>query len=88
MGRGNVSGDATIIKNRGVAKTAQREGDYSAFERAELEGKKGLGATLCISSQVGCKMGYFCATGTMRTREFNDREIVEQAAHADDRRSR
>ena len=30
------------------------------------EGKKGLGATLCISSQVGCKMGCtFCATGTL-----------------------
>ncbi|CAL6417541.1 unnamed protein product [Bathycoccus prasinos] len=48
------------------------------------EGKKGLGATLCISSQVGCKMGCtFCATGTMgELGNLTTGEIVEQVAHA------
>jgi len=48
------------------------------------EGKKGMGATLCISSQVGCKMGCtFCATGTMgELGNLTTGEIVEQVAHA------
>jgi hypothetical protein len=41
--------------------------------------------TLCVSSQVGCKMGCnFCATGTMGLRgNLSDGEILEQLVHAD-----
>jgi len=44
----------------------------------------GLRATLCISSQVGCKMGCkFCATGTMGFKSnLSSGEIVEQLVHA------
>lgn len=44
----------------------------------------GLRSTLCISSQVGCKMGCkFCATGTMGFKNnLSSGEIVEQLAHA------
>ncbi|RYR59251.1 hypothetical protein Ahy_A05g025099 isoform C [Arachis hypogaea] len=44
----------------------------------------GLRATLCISSQVGCKMGCkFCATGTMGFKSsLTSGEIVEQLVHA------
>lgn len=41
-------------------------------------------ATLCVSSQVGCKMGCtFCATGTMGFKgNLTPGEIVEQLVHA------
>ncbi|XP_022763508.1 uncharacterized protein LOC111309017 isoform X2 [Durio zibethinus] len=41
-------------------------------------------STLCISSQVGCKMGCkFCATGTMGFKDnLRSGEIVEQLVHA------
>ncbi|KAF9600690.1 hypothetical protein IFM89_011361 [Coptis chinensis] len=41
-------------------------------------------ATLCISSQVGCKMGCkFCATGSMGFKDnLTSGEIVEQLVHA------
>nr|GEZ35380.1 dual-specificity RNA methyltransferase RlmN [Tanacetum cinerariifolium] len=41
-------------------------------------------STLCISSQVGCKMGCtFCATGTMGFKSnLSSGEIVEQLVHA------
>ncbi|XP_068654994.1 uncharacterized protein [Aristolochia californica] len=41
-------------------------------------------ATLCLSSQVGCKMGCnFCATGTMGFKSnLSSGEIVEQLVHA------
>ncbi|MCO5584291.1 hypothetical protein L7F22_038215 [Adiantum nelumboides] len=41
-------------------------------------------ATLCVSSQVGCKMGCtFCATGTMGFKgNLSAAEIVEQLVHA------
>ncbi|XP_058773059.1 uncharacterized protein LOC131647162 [Vicia villosa] len=44
----------------------------------------GLRATLCISSQVGCKMGCrFCATGSMGFKSnLSSGEIVEQLVHA------
>ncbi|GLT76311.1 hypothetical protein SLA2020_479800 [Shorea laevis] len=44
----------------------------------------GLRSTLCISSQVGCKMGCkFCATGTMGFKSnLSSGEIVEQLVHA------
>ncbi|KAE9606434.1 hypothetical protein Lal_00013998 [Lupinus albus] len=44
----------------------------------------GLRSTLCISSQVGCKMGCnFCATGTMGFKtNLSSGEIVEQLVHA------
>ncbi|CAL0332103.1 unnamed protein product [Lupinus luteus] len=44
----------------------------------------GLRATLCISSQVGCKMGCnFCATGTMGFKaNLTSGEILEQLIHA------
>ncbi|KAE8645842.1 uncharacterized protein LOC101215180 [Cucumis sativus] len=44
----------------------------------------GLRSTLCISSQVGCKMGCrFCATGTMGFKSnLTSGEIVEQLVHA------
>ncbi|KAG4987293.1 hypothetical protein AAZX31_11G001700 [Glycine max] len=44
----------------------------------------GLRATLCISSQVGCKMGCnFCATGSMGFKNnLSSGEIVEQLVHA------
>lgn len=44
----------------------------------------GLRSTLCISSQVGCKMGCrFCATGTMGYKSnLTSGEIVEQLVHA------
>ncbi|CAI8587287.1 unnamed protein product [Vicia faba] len=50
-------------------------------------GKPRLGgprATLCISSQVGCKMGCrFCATGSMGFKSnLSSGEIVEQLVHA------
>nr|KJB32244.1 hypothetical protein B456_005G231500 [Gossypium raimondii] len=50
-------------------------------------GKPRLGgprSTLCISSQVGCKMGCkFCATGTMGFKNnLTSGEIVEQLVHA------
>lgn len=40
----------------------------------------GLRSTLCVSSQVGCKMGCkFCATGTMGFKSnLSTGEIVEQ----------
>ncbi|ONK76376.1 uncharacterized protein A4U43_C03F27040 [Asparagus officinalis] len=44
----------------------------------------GLRSTLCVSSQVGCKMGCkFCATGTMGFKNnLSSGEIVEQLVHA------
>ncbi|XP_010556013.1 PREDICTED: uncharacterized protein LOC104825385 [Tarenaya hassleriana] len=44
----------------------------------------GLRSTLCISSQVGCKMGCkFCATGTMGFKNhLTSGEILEQLVHA------
>ncbi len=41
-------------------------------------------STVCVSSQVGCKMGCkFCATGTMGIiRDLTAGEIIEQVAHA------
>ena len=41
-------------------------------------------STVCVSSQVGCKMGCkFCATGTMGIiRNLSAGEILEQVAHA------
>ncbi|KAL1831673.1 hypothetical protein DCAR_0101662 [Daucus carota subsp. sativus] len=44
----------------------------------------GLRSTLCISSQVGCKMGCtFCATGTMGFKSnLSSGEIIEQLVHA------
>ncbi|PKA59897.1 23S rRNA (adenine2503-C2)-methyltransferase [Apostasia shenzhenica] len=44
----------------------------------------GLRATLCVSSQVGCKMACkFCATGTMGFKNnLSSGEIVEQLVHA------
>jgi len=44
----------------------------------------GVRATLCVSSQVGCKMGCrFCATGTMGFKSnLSSGEIVEQLVHA------
>ena len=41
-------------------------------------------STVCVSSQVGCKMGCkFCATGTMGIiRDLTTGEIIEQVAHA------
>ncbi|KAJ6815886.1 uncharacterized protein M6B38_418600 [Iris pallida] len=44
----------------------------------------GLRSTLCVSSQVGCKMGCkFCATGTMGFKNnLTSGEIVEQLVHA------
>ncbi|KAL6213286.1 hypothetical protein ACLB2K_012733 [Fragaria x ananassa] len=44
----------------------------------------GARSTLCVSSQVGCKMGCtFCATGTMGFKSnLTSGEIVEQLVHA------
>lgn len=44
----------------------------------------GLRSTLCISSQVGCKMGCkFCATGSMGFKNnLSSGEILEQLVHA------
>ncbi|KAK1652260.1 hypothetical protein QYE76_070065 [Lolium multiflorum] len=44
----------------------------------------GVRSTLCVSSQVGCKMGCrFCATGTMGFKSnLTSGEIVEQMVHA------
>ncbi|KAJ3673966.1 hypothetical protein LUZ60_005958 [Juncus effusus] len=44
----------------------------------------GVRSTLCVSSQVGCKMGCkFCATGTMGFKtNLSSGEIVEQLVHA------
>nr|CAD1837837.1 unnamed protein product [Ananas comosus var. bracteatus] len=44
----------------------------------------GVRSTLCVSSQVGCKMGCkFCATGTMGFKNnLSTGEIVEQLVHA------
>ncbi|KAL9271506.1 Ribosomal RNA large subunit methyltransferase N-like protein [Drosera capensis] len=44
----------------------------------------GLRSTLCVSSQVGCKMGCkFCATGSMGFKNnLSAGEIVEQLVHA------
>ncbi|XP_047307356.1 dual-specificity RNA methyltransferase RlmN [Impatiens glandulifera] len=44
----------------------------------------GLRSTLCISSQVGCKMGCrFCATGSMGFKNnLSSGEIIEQLVHA------
>jgi adenine C2-methylase RlmN of 23S rRNA A2503 and tRNA A37 len=49
------------------------------------EGRKASNrATLCVSSQVGCKMGCtFCATGTMGlSGNLTSGEILEQLMHA------
>uniref|UniRef100_A0A3Q7ES05 Radical SAM core domain-containing protein n=2 Tax=Solanum lycopersicum TaxID=4081 RepID=A0A3Q7ES05_SOLLC len=53
----------------------------------KLNGKPRPGgprSTLCVSSQVGCKMGCtFCATGTMGFKNnLSSGEIVEQLVHA------
>ncbi|ONH91928.1 hypothetical protein PRUPE_8G144200 [Prunus persica] len=44
----------------------------------------GMRSTLCVSSQVGCKMGCtFCATGSMGFKSnLTSGEIVEQLVHA------
>ena len=49
-----------------------------------LEFTSNARATLCVSSQVGCKMGCtFCATGTMGLRRnLTTAEIIEQMYHA------
>eukprot|EP00262_Sarcandra_glabra_P009442 TRINITY_DN23828_c0_g1_i1.p1 TRINITY_DN23828_c0_g1~~TRINITY_DN23828_c0_g1_i1.p1 ORF type:complete len:373 (-),score=47.01 TRINITY_DN23828_c0_g1_i1:361-1479(-) len=56
-----------------------RSGIYGGKPR-----RGGPRSTLCISSQVGCKMGCkFCATGTMGFKSnLSSGEIVEQLVHA------
>lgn len=56
-----------------------RLGKYGGVARSG-----GPRATLCISSQVGCKMGCkFCATGSMGFKSnLSSGEIVEQLVHA------
>ncbi|KAL9224311.1 hypothetical protein vseg_000358 [Gypsophila vaccaria] len=56
-----------------------RLGQYAGKPRAG-----GLRSTLCVSSQVGCKMGCkFCATGSMGFKSnLSTGEIVEQLVHA------
>ncbi|THU64897.1 hypothetical protein C4D60_Mb01t31340 [Musa balbisiana] len=56
-----------------------RQGKYDGKPRSG-----GPRSTLCVSSQVGCKMGCkFCATGTMGFKNnLSSGEIVEQLVHA------
>ncbi|XP_021724859.1 uncharacterized protein LOC110692167 [Chenopodium quinoa] len=56
-----------------------RLGQYGGKQRPG-----GLRSTLCVSSQVGCKMGCtFCATGSMGFKSnLSTGEIVEQLVHA------
>lgn len=61
--------------------------DPSTRTESHQETNKGKGAhraTLCVSSQVGCKMGCsFCATGTMGLLgDLTGGEILEQLIHA------
>lgn len=68
-----LSAEAVIIRQDSSA------GKYAGGPRAGA-----LRATLCVSSQVGCKMGCtFCATGTMGFKgNLSAGEIVEQFVHA------
>ena len=58
--------------------------DGHRVEACVMRHAKGGRVTLCVSSQVGCKMGCtFCATGTLgELGNLTTGEIVEQLAHA------
>lgn len=58
--------------------------DASAGKYAGGPRPRGIRSTLCVSSQVGCKMSCsFCATGTMGFKgNLSAGEIVEQVVHA------
>ncbi|KAJ3369816.1 hypothetical protein GGF31_004887 [Allomyces arbusculus] len=58
------------------------DGDDTASISSTTHGKPRT--TVCLSSQVGCKMGCsFCATGTMGfTANLTSAEIIEQLVHA------
>lgn len=62
-----------------IMKYDTRLGKYGGQKRSG-----GLRSTLCVSSQVGCKMGCkFCATGSMGFKSnLSAGEIVEQLVHA------
>jgi 23S rRNA (adenine2503-C2)-methyltransferase len=66
----------------GATKVALRLGDGKRIEAVYLP--HGRGATLCISTQVGCAFRCrFCATGTMRLRRnLTPGEIVDQVLFA------
>lgn len=68
-----LSAEAVIIRHDSSA------GKYAGGPRSG-----GSRATLCVSSQVGCKMGCtFCATGAMGFKgNLSAGEIVEQLVHA------
>eukprot|EP00250_Pteridium_aquilinum_P010323 c19301_g1_i1 orf=364-1509(-) len=71
--QGGLSAEAVIIRHDSSA------GKYAGGPRSGA-----FRATLCVSSQVGCKMGCtFCATGTMGFKgNLSSGEIVEQLVHA------
>ena len=58
------------------AKKTDKKKSYKIFE---------LRKTLCVSSQIGCKLGCtFCATGTMKLEgNLYGGEVVEQLLHAE-----
>ncbi|KAI9181434.1 hypothetical protein LWI28_014996 [Acer negundo] len=72
------------LQNGGFVETVIMRYDSRLGKYAGKPRPGGLRSTLCISSQVGCKMGCkFCATGTMGFKSnLSSGEIVEQLVHA------
>ncbi|KAJ0680915.1 putative 23S rRNA (adenine(2503)-C(2))-methyltransferase [Helianthus annuus] len=72
------------LQNGASVETVIMRYDSSLGKYAGKPRSGGLRSTLCISSQVGCKMGCkFCATGTMGFKSnLSTGEIVEQLVHA------
>ncbi|KAI7730395.1 hypothetical protein M8C21_025340 [Ambrosia artemisiifolia] len=72
------------LQNGASVETVIMRYDSSLGKYAGNPRSGGPRSTLCVSSQVGCKMGCkFCATGTMGFKSnLSTGEIVEQLVHA------
>ncbi|CAD7939688.1 unnamed protein product [Amoebophrya sp. A25] len=75
-------------KNTNSTKTKKKTAADSYLDRGLLDAKRPrieMRKTLCVSSQIGCKLGCtFCATGTMKLeRSLTSGEIMEQLLLAD-----
>jgi 23S rRNA (adenine2503-C2)-methyltransferase len=79
--------EETMIESRedGAVKYLLRPPDRARIESVILNHPRG--ATLCVSTQVGCAYGCaFCATGTMKyKRDLTPGEITDQVSYLEER---
>jgi hypothetical protein len=76
--------DCQTSKDGSTTKMVVETQDGHRVESVVMRHDKGGRVTLCVSSQVGCKMGCtFCATGTLgELGNLTSGEILEQLVHA------